>query len=63
MARYGAENKGDWSLSDNVERSGSSLLKAWWQIGKGKGKVGILFKEKQRILVGKGERTYFWSDL
>lgn len=47
---------------DKVEKKESSLIKAWWRIDRGNGKVGRVYKEKLRILVGRGDRTSFWTD-
>lgn len=63
LARYGVEDENEWILLEEVERKGSQVLKAWWRIGSGTGKVGGLFKEMLRILVGKGDMTFFRSDL
>lgn len=59
IARYGAENIGEWGLRENVEKFGSLLIKAWWRIGQGKGRVGSAFKENLRILMGRGNNTLF----
>lgn len=59
VARYGVEDRGGWDLREKVEKLGSPVLKAWWRIDRGKGKFGSIFKEKLKILVGKGDRTLF----
>lgn len=38
------------------------MARARWMIGNGKGKVGIILKEKLRMLVGKGDGTLLLVD-
>lgn len=62
-ARHGTENDNGLGLGEGAEKSGPGLLRAWWRVCQGRMVVGSLYKEKLRILVGKGNRTQFWKDL
>lgn len=62
-AKYGTLNANGWNLGDEVEKSGSHVLKAWWRISQGRSEVGNQFREHLRLLVGKGNRTFFWEDV
>lgn len=62
-AGYGLEDSSGWALGENVERYGSSIVRAWWNIGRGRSVVGSSYKGKTRVLVGKGDRTFFGKDL
>lgn len=58
-ARYGLEDERGWSLTNKVERGGSTMVRTWWRIGKGQGKVGVMFWKNLKTLVGRGDRARF----
>lgn len=62
-AKYGTSDLNGWSLGEEVIRSGSSALKAWWRISQDSSEVGNIFRRNMRLLVSKGNRTFFWKDL
>lgn len=39
------------------------VLKALWRICQGRTRASELFTKRLRIMVGKGNRTFFWKDL
>lgn len=63
MGKYGASNVNGWSLGEEVDKSGSQVLKAWWRLCQGRSEVGDFFRSRLRLLVGKGNRTFLWEDL
>lgn len=63
VARYGVEDIDEWDLGENVEKYGLLLIKSWWRIGRGKGRVGSILKGKLRLLVGRRDKTLLWIDL
>lgn len=63
VARYGANNAKEWDLDEKVDMAGSLIVRAWWRIGMGRGEVRCIFKDSLRILVRKGDRPSFWTDL
>lgn len=62
-AKYGTSSVNEWSLGEEMDRSGSQTLRAWWRICQDRSQVGVLFRNHLRLLVGKGNRTFFWEDV
>lgn len=62
-ARYGMVDISGWALGEDVEKSGSQIVKAWWSLGQGRNLVGNMSRDKLRHLVGKGGKTLFWKNL
>lgn len=61
--KYGVANSNGWTLGEDVARAGSRVIKDWWKVTEGGTEVGLLFRKNLRLLVGKGDRTFFWEDL
>lgn len=61
-ARYNLQDIGGCALGENVEKLGLQVVKAWWRLGKGGRRVGIIYRDKLRSLVEK-ETELFWTDL
>lgn len=61
-AKYGTADVNGWSLGVEVDKSGSRIFRAWWRLCEGRSEVGRLFRGKLRILVGKGNPTFFFLE-
>lgn len=58
-AKYHTSDVNGWSLGEEVNKSGSTVLKTWWRIYQGRSKVGNFFRSSLRLIVGKGNQTLF----
>lgn len=62
-ARYRIKDSSGWALGENVEKFGSPVVRAWWNLSRGGTLVGNLYRDKIRLLVGRGDKTLLEGSL